>query len=228
MANPYSGGGVATTGGGQGNWDATSAPINDYTRPTINFCSTGFANCYLMNDATFATLSDKFWDFWESIKHYFTKADDSVISLGKIPIAINDIPYERTTITLATERTGIEARKPMYQFIELDFGSVVIDKYSDSFLDYTDTQVSLYLPYIGTVDLDTNVVMGTTLSLKYVIDVLTGNLEAHVYVDGSLTYMYQGNCMYNIPFTSVNYAQTLESTVRTAALVGKTMASMMV
>ena len=229
MANPYSGGGVATTGGGQGNWDDTTEIINDYVIPTSTALSGGFVNCYLLSDADMLTIRKKFWDVWESIRNYFTKADEAIIATYRLPINPANIVTIGHPISLGGDDVyGTSAGIPVSQFYQIDFGSCVIDKYSDSFLDYNNnTQVTLYLPYVGNVDLDTNIVMGSTLNVKYVIDLFTGNLEAQVYVDGSLTYTYQGNCAYNIPISSINYAQTIESAIRTAVTSAISIASML-
>lgn len=228
MANPYADGGIATAGGGNGNWDDTSAVINDYAAPQVNCFNLAFVRSYIVEDAKLLILSYDIWDFWKGLKNYFTKADEAIIGIIKIPINISDIPRTSSEIVLGATETGIAGWQPTTQFLTIDFGTCEIDKYSDSFLDYNNnTQVSLYLPYIGSVDLDTDVVMGTTLNVKYVVDLLTGNLEAQVYVDGSLTYTYQSNCAYQVPTTSINYAQTLESTVRTAATTITSLASIL-
>lgn len=226
MANPYSGGGNATTGGGGGSWDTTSAVINDYARPTSNANVAGFTSCYFVTDENMKKLRNYLWEFWSGIERYFGKADDAILGNYMLPIAPSTISGTPYKIMLGACNTGATGTVPTNQYVQLDFGSTTVDKFSGTFLDYNqNTQVSLYLPYIGTVPLDTNVVMGKTLNVKYVVDLYTGNLMAHVYVDGSLTYQYEGNCSYNVATSSVNYTETVKGAVTTAASVVATVAS---
>lgn len=90
--------------------------------------------------------------------------------------------------------------------------SIVIDKYHNSFLDYAPyTTVSLYLPFIGTVALNTNECMGGSVSVKYWIDFCTGDCVAYVTLsrrddtDGIIYptyYQYSGNCAGFIPVSA--------------------------
>lgn len=223
MANPYSGGGSATTGGGQGNWSDSTVAINGYALP-INNTANGFVTTYLLNDAQLKTFRDFVWSVWGSISNYFTSIYDAVVATFMLPISPTELSGDSMLMYIGVTTVNDSAVVPN-QFLIKDFGTVTVDKYSDSFLDYnTYTQVSLYLPYIGTVDLDTNMVMGKAINIKYVIDVYTGNLVAQIYVDGSLTYQYAGNCAYQIPFTSIDFSNTITSTIKTASIIASMIA----
>lgn len=62
----------------------------------------------------------------------------------------------------------------------IDAGSCTIPRYYNDFRDLTHTQIMLYLPYCGTVQLNPADVVGGTLAAKYAIDFATGGCTAYV------------------------------------------------
>lgn len=62
----------------------------------------------------------------------------------------------------------------------IDVGSCTIPRYYNDFRDLTHTQIMLYLPYCGTVQLNPADVVGGTLAAKYAIDFATGGCTAYV------------------------------------------------
>lgn len=69
----------------------------------------------------------------------------------------------------------------------LNLGSITVPRYHNSFLDYAPyTKVELYLPYIGFVQLDANIVVGNTISIEYVVDYFSGKCTAFISCLGSV------------------------------------------
>ena len=70
--------------------------------------------------------------------------------------------------------------------IVVDCGSVEITEQYQSLLDYSPfSRLTLYLPFIGFQDLDDKLVVGHTLKVQYVVDVLSGRCLAQLYVDNT-------------------------------------------
>lgn len=72
----------------------------------------------------------------------------------------------------------------------LNLGAYTVPLYFRNFLDYAPyTKIEMYLPYIGFVQLDTNMVMNKTVSVEYVVDYFSGKCTAFIKVgwafDGS-------------------------------------------
>jgi len=94
----------------------------------------------------------------------------------------------------------------------VDAGSCVIPRYYNDFRDYTHTQIMLYLPYCGTVQLNPADVVGGTLHASYAVDFATGGCTAYVDLttwDG-FTYpiaVLSGSIGADIPLTASNAAQ---------------------
>lgn len=95
------------------------------------------------------------------------------------------------------------------QYTEIDCGTVSIGEYYRNALDYDNTRISIYLPFVGIVPLDSNVVMGSTLNVTYRIDVLTGTCLAQIKVmkenSDAVMYAFDGNCAVQIPLTATTY-----------------------
>ena len=111
------------------------------------------------------------------------------------------------------------------QFKVFDFGSVDIEENWGSFLDYSHTQIELYLPFIGVVDVDTAEVMGGSIALEYTVDFLTGMCVANVNCnrivdlpDGRVKnqksqHSYQGNCSMSLPLSQQQYGNMIGSLI---------------
>ena len=70
--------------------------------------------------------------------------------------------------------------------IVVDCGSVEIPEQNQSLLDYSPfSRLTIYLPFIGFQELDDKVVVGHTLKVQYVVDVLSGRCLAQLYVDST-------------------------------------------
>jgi hypothetical protein len=70
--------------------------------------------------------------------------------------------------------------------IIIDCGSVEIPEQYHSLLDYSPfSRLTIYLPFIGFQELDDKLVVGHTLKVQYVVDVLSGRCLAQLYVDST-------------------------------------------
>lgn len=66
--------------------------------------------------------------------------------------------------------------------IDVDCGSVNVDELYHSLLDYSPfSRLTIYLPFIGFVDLDVKLVMGKQVRVNYRVDVLSGRCLAEIY-----------------------------------------------
>lgn len=82
-----------------------------------------------------------------------------------------------------------------------------------NFLDYPPyTSVSLYIPYIGIVPIDGNMVVGRTIRIFGAVDVIAGSIHYNVYVqtpkkEWSLIGSYEGKCGVDVPLALDNSMQ---------------------
>ena len=74
----------------------------------------------------------------------------------------------------------ITAPRVASQWKVINFGTLNIDELYGNYLDYSNSRLSIYLPYIGVADLDIQEVNGGTVELQYTIDCFTGACVANV------------------------------------------------
>lgn len=105
--------------------------------------------------------------------------------------------------------SGVGSNRVGAQYTTINCGSVSVREQFGNVFDYTDTQVRLYLPFIGIVDLDTSDVMRGTVSVVYHVDVITGACLAEVRVtrdgSGGTLYQFAGDASVRYPISSGSY-----------------------
>lgn len=105
--------------------------------------------------------------------------------------------------------SGVSANLVGAQYTTINCGSISVREQFGNVFDYTDTQVRLYLPFIGIVDLDTSDVMRGTVSVVYHVDVITGACLAEVRVtrdgSGGTLYQFAGDASVRYPISSGSY-----------------------
>lgn len=116
------------------------------------------------------------------------------------------------------------------QYVTISCGSVTLPEYFGNVMDYDPyTRISIYLPFVGIVPLDTGDVMRGQISVTYHIDVLTGACLAEVSVTrdlaGGILYTYSGNAAVQYPLSSGSYMGILSSIVSVAGGIAGTIAS---
>ena len=111
------------------------------------------------------------------------------------------------------------------QFKTISFGSLNVRENWGSFLDYTNSKVEIYLPFIGFVDLETSEIMDGSIALDYTIDFLTGMCVANICCTKSVEtpdgvvysqysqHAYQGNCAISVPLSQMQYGQMIGSII---------------
>ncbi|MBR4302925.1 MAG: hypothetical protein IKT80_05110, partial [Bacteroidaceae bacterium] len=111
--------------------------------------------------------------------------------------------------------SGVSMSYCSSQYVQLNCGSVSIDKYVGSFLDYSPyTKISIYLPYIGIHELSADDLMGDSVQVVYNIDVLSGACGCFIKSSSKgVLYSFNGSCISNIPLTSINFSSAIQNAV---------------
>lgn len=130
---------------------------------------------------------------------------ENIISCKSIPLSLNGTTQK---IILGNVDTGVNGDKVSNNFTKQNIGSILITEKYHNFLDYAPyTNVIIYLPYIGFKELDTNLVMGKTLSISYTVDIITGGCLCQIKSNNVKLYEFNGNMGIDIPITASNRAQ---------------------
>lgn len=223
--NPYGYEGTSTTGGGGGKYgdidaiEATDVP----DLPTVNAASLGLITLYNPSAAQVNSLASYLWSGMfdpDSFKKLFSDPMGCLLGLSIVPA----IPSTGGTknIMFGNVDSGISCSYLSTNYVNVDCGSVSIDEYVGSFLDYEPyCKIQLFLPYCGFVPLSADDVVGGSINVQYNVDVLSGHCVAFVKhsVKGVL-YSYSGTCITNIPVTSQSFSQALQSYYTALAGVG--------
>ena len=130
---------------------------------------------------------------------------ENIISCKSIPLSLNGNTQK---IILGNVDTGVNGDKVSNNFTKQNIGSIPITEKYHNFLDYAPyTNVIIYLPYVGFKELDTNLVMGKTLSISYTVDIITGGCLCQIKSNNVKLYEFNGNMGIDIPITASNRAQ---------------------
>lgn len=214
--NPYGEGGSATVGGGDGKYgdidavDGTEIP----GLPGLSAVDTGFISLYNPTTSQLRALYNFLWSNQfdlNTFKKLYADPMQCLISLGILPCVPDS--SGATNIMFGNVDSGVNANELATQFAQVDCGSVDIDKYVGSFLDYSPfVKISLFLPYIGFVHLGTDDIMGGSINVTYNIDCLSGDCIAFIsHSERGVIYSYTGNCRAELPITSQNYSGFLKN-----------------
>lgn len=209
-----------------GTGDGTSDPIPIPPKPTIDVTGTGFVTMYNPDVIQIRNLAYFMWsgDFADLLKKIFRAPFDCLIGLKLIYAPI--ITGASQNIWLGNVESNVSAPKITEQFIDFDCGELNLSEYFGSFLDYTPyTKVTIFLPFIGYKQLNTDEVMNAKLHLVYRIDVYSGACIAFLKVTKSIKstnldsvlYSFDGNCAMDIPFTAGDMTRYIAAILNTAA-----------
>lgn len=191
-------------GGQEGNPDNSSDIIPDSEIPIVDAVRGGLVKIYRLDTTQLRSLANFLYsDPTELIEHLtklFGEPFNAIISIGLINKFMNG---ETQTIKMAGISTGVSGVSLASQFMTVDCGTVEIKQYYYNALDYDPyTKISLYLPFIGSVNISTDDVMGKRVQIKYQVDALTGTCVAKLIVNGSVMYSFTGNALSQLPFSA--------------------------
>lgn len=231
-----------TIGGGEHSNKTPTYPSDTLEQPGApdethaSAANAGFITVYKVSESNLAKVATLLFNptLGDKVAQMFFNPMDAIISLNIFPCS----PDVGGSVTLgalgyslysANMGEGAYGNKIATQFKVFDFGTITIPEEWKSFLDYDATSISLYLPFIGEVDLPATEIMGATVNVQYTVDFFTGMCVANVKIvkhvllpDGRLAnhnaqHSYQGNCAINLPLTAVNYGNMIGSFINAAS-----------
>lgn len=203
--------------------DASDGEDPDPTIPILTTVATsGLAHIYNPTLQEVRDLGDVLWtpSLIENIKKIFVNPMDGIIGFHILYATPSTSSEEE--IVLGYYGTGVTSKVVKNQYVEVDCGYVAIDEWWNDARDYEPyVNVSMYLPFIGIVPLKANDVIGSHVSVKYHVDVLTGTCLAMVniqkYNARGTIYQFVGNCAVTIPLSSGNYTAVITSLLSVAS-----------
>lgn len=226
--DPYTGGGGASGGGGgEGDFDDTSDTIPIPSLPSISGLNTGFFTAFVCTQSQLQSVSNYLWtnviddiidtstglgEKVDALKKMVTSPYDAIMGCSLVPV-IPPTGGSKDLKMYGVIDTGITLPYASSRWVAVDCGTLNIHEFWGSYLDYSPytKTTSLYLPYIGVVSVDIDLIMAKSLQVVYHVDILTGICIAYIVVDGSVKFQYQGHCSTTIPVTSSDYSGAIQS-----------------
>lgn len=172
---------------------------------------------YHINDYQCEAIQSEFWGNDTLLQMWLNatvKPIQGVITLHKLPVSVSSGAQSKP-LTIFGKRivsgsllNSVPLVNDMLIKVPENPQWVPIEEIYGDFFDFAgESSLSVYLPFIGTIPLDLNKVMGGAVMVVYYVDALTGNLIARVYgrngmENGAEVLLYQGsgNCALHIPY----------------------------
>ena len=214
-SNPYEGGGYSEPTDETGDFDETSDIIEEPTLPASLAVASGFLTVYNPTYTQVVDLGNYVWNSLpvDTLKKMFSNPMDVIIGLSIFPFLIDD-DSKNWEIMIGNINSHVTARKARNQFQVVDCGKLYIKPYSKSYLDYSPyTKIELALPYIGTKQLDTDIIMGKWIWVKYRVDLISGGCMAILSFSDtengeySVIAEYTGKCNIEIPISGSDFRE---------------------
>ena len=167
-------------------------------------------------------------NFVDQIKKLFNDPMQAIIGLHKI--YATPATGGEQNIKVGYLDSGVPSKVVSDQYTTIDCGTVTLSEYFHNVFDYSPyTQINLYLPFIGIVNLDNADVMRSSIHIVYHVDVLSGACLAEVKVTrdgaGGTLYQYAGNASVTLPISSGSYMGIVASIASIAGGIAGTIAS---
>ena len=229
--DPYSPIGPSGPSEGQGTFNPVSDTLPAYTLPTLNISNTGFTRIYNPTLAQVQSLAQYMWtdpSFFQTLFNkliqVFENPMDAIIAFNIVPCSIPDGGTEEFKVLYLG--TGVNMTVAGQQYVPVDCGTVTISEFFGSALDYNPyTKIKCYLPYIGTIELDTDEVMNETLHLVYTIDIVSGACIAQIYIDDIPIYQFSGHCAQYIPMAASDFSSYVSALIGISKIVAGAVAA---
>jgi hypothetical protein len=223
--DPTGTGGYSEGGGGGGSYPSETGNV-DFSDPTqmgVNVINSGFVTLY--NPTLSEVKSFNTWLFNDvtdvisgTLKKLIADPIDYVLFLSLCHFNPPNSGAVTDTIHFAGINTSVTSKKITNQFARVDCGTIHLPGDTQTFLDYNpNTKISIYLPYIGINELNSDDVIGSNIHVMYYIDLLTGacicqikcSRDVRIQTGDSylndVIYSFSGNCYEQIPITGTDW-----------------------
>lgn len=200
--------------------DNTYTDHVDMTNPTLT--ATGIFNrTYIMNADGVADLADWIYNaddnvFEEIMSNLFTNNPiEALINLRLYPYDVASLGQHGTAEFIKMGRTvsSVSGLKlPSDATAIIDMGRAAFPKFFKNWLDY-EIEAQLYIPFIGTIDLPVPQCLNHYISVKLIVDYVTGAATAVIYADRIPILYKQGVIGVDIPMTATNSAETSKTII---------------
>lgn len=162
----------------------------------------GFCNLYKVTEKELTQLA--------KVRFQKDTTSDTVVDYGSsitqlyiLPLPIpSDIIGDRSNIILGDYDSSVESTLLNNYTVDYDMGTIEVPaKYNNAY-DFINTTCTLRVPFFNAVALDPENVIGHTISIKFTLDLYSGNVTMNVSSDftNGIIYSATANIVTQIPF----------------------------
>lgn len=120
--------------------------------------------------------------------------------LGVLSIPLNIETIGTKEITLQGIPTNLVSEYINDNIYKIDFGSVEIKGIYNNSVDYKNTKLFIYLPFISLQSLDVNKYMNKIVNLSYTVDIFSGDFLAELKINNIIVDTFSGNLAIKVPY----------------------------
>lgn len=236
----------------KGTFDTHSDVIAPSPAPTLSPLISNFFHAYVVTEASMQYLADAmFPDLdWSSTDLvtilgevgqaiFYNKQIDYMLDLLILPI---DVPHgnwehikvggkELKTVIGGTD-IYINGQPASSCYVTVDCGTLSIDGFWASWLDFAGTRVKLFLPYVGFVDVQPEYIIDGTLHVQYRFNIVDGSFIVFLMASSgcseladSLIGQYAGVAAMHVPLQSLDYSTKISGLISAIGTVAAGAAS---
>ncbi len=164
-------------------------------------------NVYKISDLDLQALGRDLWgdSFMENIRLVNNSPIENIVGCKIMPcectsvekeLTIGNVQFKDITVTKVTKIPNIT------------IGSLNYQGYYNSFLDYAPyTITTLFLPFIGFIEIEPHTITGHKMEIEYSFDVIMGSCRAMIFIDGIFYKEFDAQCGVEVPLVASNRAQ---------------------
>lgn len=203
--------GEDSTGQDPGTYDPDKPPHDFSTGESSGYPGKGvLTKTYAMTSAKTANVGSKLWSqsYFDVLKIQ-NNPIENIVSMKWFPFSVAGPSGE---IVVGNVDFGLQTAvvDSIYKFTMGSCYYKAKNPSSPTFLDLSPyTTLKLHLPYCGIVQLDATEMLNRKLTVKYTVDLVSGDCMAFLYLDDNIPYMnISGHCGVDVPLTSSDRIQT--------------------
>ena len=202
-----------TGAGGMGVFSIPDAAVGIPALPSLSAVDTGLVRLYCDSSAGgMQALASYLWSGAfdpATFKKLFSDPMQLIIGASIMPCTPSTT---NATIIFGNIDTEVSMPRAATQYVAVSCGTIQVREQWGAYLDYSPfTKASIYLPYIGTREIDIDEIMGKTVGVEYHVDIMSGACVAFITANSRVIAQYSGSCGMQIPVTSQNWGQVLQS-----------------
>lgn len=161
-----------------------------------------FVNLYTPTNDELTALAKKRFD---------SDMNSNVVDMGQYISALYVMPFpipedllsgEKHSIVLGNVTTQVQSSMLMNYYFHIDFGTIIVPEKYHNVYDFLNTQCILHLPYMDSVYINAEYVIGQEITIDYVVDLYSGACTVNIFSSfiNDIVESVKGNIYVTIPF----------------------------